>query len=161
MKHEKPKSKNSSNKDVSILAEFTLRNDSAGHVNDKSGETMSQLQRSDFIQRRCSQFGFDWPDEAPVIDKIKEELAEVQEAQNNPAKGQQDIEEELGDLLFACVNLCRHLNVNPEKAITLANEKFIKRFQYIESELWEQGLQLENQNLSALEALWVKAKKKT
>jgi uncharacterized protein YabN with tetrapyrrole methylase and pyrophosphatase domain len=79
----------------------------------------------------------------------------------NPTKAQADVEEELGDLLFACVNLCRHLDVSPERAITLANKKFIKRFQFIETSLHFQGEQVEQQSIDSLAALWEEAKANT
>jgi ATP diphosphatase len=146
------------NKCSSILTQFeTPLCVDKTHRHDRT--RISQLSRADNIQRRCSEVGFDWPDTVPVIEKIKEELDEVQEAQANPNKGQQDIEEELGDLLFACVNLCRHLKVEPELAITQASDKFIKRFQHIEAHLQSRDLVLQEQSLTTLEDLWVKAKK--
>jgi uncharacterized protein YabN with tetrapyrrole methylase and pyrophosphatase domain len=138
----------------SILAEFDV---SAALLHSNS----SQLQMSVLIQQKCAQLGFDWPNQDPVIEKIKEELEEVQEALANPTKAQADVEEELGDLLFACVNLCRHLDVSPERAITLANKKFIKRFQFIETSLHFQGEQVEQQSIDSLAALWEEAKANT
>jgi uncharacterized protein YabN with tetrapyrrole methylase and pyrophosphatase domain len=137
--------------DRSILAEFDI----PAYLTQSN---LSQLQISKLIQQKCSEVGFDWPDEAPVIEKIKEELEEVKEALANPTKGYADIEEELGDLLFACVNLCRHLDVSPELAITLANQKFVKRFQFIETNVLSKGERLEEQSFDSLAALWVEAK---
>jgi ATP diphosphatase len=136
----------------SILDEFT------GELFDNSA-SLSQLLLAISIQQKCASVGFDWPEVAPVFDKIKEELAEVEEALANPNKGQRDVEEELGDLLFSCLNLCRHLKVCPEKSLKLANLKFIKRFQSIEDAIADENERLEDQSLEALERLWIRAKK--
>ena len=89
--------------------------------------TLSALMRANKLQKRASNLRFDWPDHRAVVDKVHEELGEVLaevEKDNKPA-----IEEELGDLLFACVNLARHLGVDSERALRLANTKFERRFE--------------------------------
>ncbi len=89
--------------------------------------TLSALMRSAKVQKRAAHLGFDWPDAAPVPAKIREELAEVEAA---VATGDTaDIAEEIGDLLFACVNLARHLGVDSEAALRGANRKFERRFE--------------------------------
>lgn len=119
-----------------------------------------QLKRANSIQLECSKVGFDWPNVAPVFDKVTEELNEVKEAIANNNKNKDDVEEELGDLLFACVNVCRHLNVSPENALYIANQKFVRRFQQIELHLHAQGKKVEHQNSEYLESLWLLAKTK-
>lgn len=131
----------------SILSKFV-------QTTDNKMQASSQLHKANEIQRQCSLVGFDWPDEQPVFNKIIEELEEVKEAIANTNKNKADIEEELGDLLFACVNLCRHLQVLPDNAIFRANQKFIKRFQQIELILHSEGKKTEEQTLESLEALW-------
>ena len=132
---------------ASILSEFVEYGDNKIDVN-------SQLQRAYDIQGQCALVGFDWPDAQAVFDKVIEELKEVQEAIANSSKNQEDVEEELGDLLFTCVNLCRHLQISPDSAIYVANQKFIKRFQQIEFILKSEGEKTEEQSLERLDALW-------
>ena len=112
------------------------------------------LARAVKLQKRAASVGFDWPDAAPVIDKVKEELQELEQELVNG--DQQRAEEELGDLLFSCVNLARHLSIDPEKSLSLANNKFKQRFEALENEI-----DFENQTPSAtqLENAWQKIKK--
>ena len=138
----------------SILSEFVEKTDRNIQLN-------SHLYKANTIQQKCATVGFDWPDASPVFDKVMEELEEVKEAIANPNKNKDDVEEELGDLLFACVNLCRHLQVSPDEAISFANQKFVKRFQQIESILQAQGKHAEDQSLDILEALWQSVKRNT
>ena len=108
------------------------------------------LLRAEKLQKRAARIGFDWPDPSGARAKIDEELAEV-EAAASPA----EIEEELGDLLFAVVNWARKLGFDPEAALRAANTKFEKRFKVMEAEA---GDAFEGLDLNAKEALWVKAK---
>ena len=106
------------------------------------------------LQKRAAGFGFDWPEISGVVDKVKEELEELKQEIDGDDKVRQ--EEELGDLLFACVNLARHLSVDPETALAKANNKFKRRFQAVDTAL---NLK-QNQTLSidALELAWKKVK---
>ena len=106
------------------------------------------LERAAKLQRRAARTGFDWPDAAGPRAKVVEELAEL-EAETDQARR----EEELGDLLFAVVNLARHLNIDPEEALRKANRKFEARFRRIEREPGFESLALDE-----MEALWVAAK---
>ncbi|WP_293943375.1 nucleoside triphosphate pyrophosphohydrolase [Sphingomonas sp.] len=105
------------------------------------------LERAAKLQKRAARTGFDWPDETGPRAKIEEELAELAEAA--PA----DRAEELGDLLFAVVNLARHLKIDPEDALRLANRKFERRFRAIETAPGFSSLNLED-----MERLWQVAK---
>jgi ATP diphosphatase len=107
------------------------------------------LERAAKLQRRAARTGFDWPDQSGPRAKIDEELAELEAETEHDRKL-----EELGDLLFAVVNLARHLNVEPEAALREANRKFEKRFRMIEQEPGFADLPLEEK-----EELWVRAKK--
>jgi ATP diphosphatase len=107
------------------------------------------LERAMKLQRRAARTGFDWPDTVGPRAKVDEELAELDAEQEQPAR-----EEELGDLLFAVVNLARHLNVEPEEALRKANRKFERRFRAIEA---EPGFS--NMTLDEMEALWTRAKR--
>jgi ATP diphosphatase len=114
------------------------------------------LKRADKIQKRAARVGFDWPDVAPVWDKLQEETHEVQEAlANDDAAAVQD---EIGDLLFTMVNLARHVNVDAETALVAANNKFEKRFRQVEQLASKQQDVLSELSLSELDALWDKAK---
>lgn len=115
------------------------------------------LQRAAKLQKKAARVGFDWPEAAPVWDMLYGELDELREAS---ATGDQDhMEEELGDILFAAVNLARHLNINPDQALRRTNRKFTDRFQYIEQTLASGGETPEDASLETLEALWQSAKK--
>jgi ATP diphosphatase len=128
------------------------------NVDDDNSLTL--LNTSYVIQEKCAKVGFDWPNAAPVFDKVAEELDEVKEALDNPEKCQQHVQDELGDLLFACINLCRHLQVKPEDALAQANQKFINRFKQVESMLNDENSTLDAKNLSELEEYWQRAKKR-
>ncbi len=108
------------------------------------------------IQDRAANHGFDWPDVAPVFDKVLEELDEVREAWQSG--DQAHIQEEIGDLLLVAVNLARHLNVNAEVALKESTKKFSRRFQYIEQQVEASGLNLKDCELADLDALWDQAK---
>lgn len=117
------------------------------------------LSRARKIGKRAAAAGFDWSDIAGVRAKISEELAEVDEAMADAVP--ERIEAEIGDLLFSVVNLCRHLNIDPERALRRCNETFIRRFAQVEAEgaRLEGGLQsLDEQQL---DAAWQRAKKAT
>lgn len=114
------------------------------------------LQRAQKLQQRAARVGFDWPDLAPVLDKLDEELAEVRDAL---AQGDRDaVADELGDLLFVMANLARHLKVDAEDALRRGNAKFERRFAYIEEALRHAGRQAEDCTLAELDALWDAAK---
>lgn len=108
------------------------------------------LLRAEKLQKRAARTGFDWPDSGGVIDKIEEELDEVRAATN-----QTDREEEIGDLLFAVVNLARHWKIDPEVALRAANGKFDRRFRAMESMA---GGDFPALSLDRKEALWLRAK---
>jgi MazG family protein len=108
------------------------------------------------LQERAAGVGFDWPDANGPLDKVKEELAEVELATGD---GPRDaIEDELGDLLFAVVNLARKLSINPGSALERANDKFKKRFEGVEELARERGLELGRATLEQLDALWDEVK---
>lgn len=118
----------------------------------------SLLAESAQIQAKCAQVGFDWPSAEPVFEKVEEELAEIKEALANPKKSHKDVVEEVGDLLFASVNLCRHLNVDPDTAISQAKQKFVDRFQLVETLISNTDKDISELSLPELEAYWLEAK---
>ena len=121
-------------------------------------KALPALKRAQKLGKRASRVGFDWPDRGGVQDKICEELDELADAAGTREAAL--IEDELGDLLFAVVNLARHLEVDPEKALTGANYKFERRFRAMEAELREEGLEMRKMTLESLDQRWRKAKKK-
>ena len=121
------------------------------------------LLRAEKLQQRAARVGFDWPDAAQVFDKIEEELGEIRQALDapalDPARRAARLHDEIGDLLFACANLARHLKVDPEDALRAANAKFERRFRHVERRLAEGGRTPEDASLDEMEALWQEAKK--
>jgi nucleoside triphosphate diphosphatase len=118
---------------------------------------LPSLSRAAKLQKRASQVGFDWPAALPVVDNVREELDEVLEAMaDNDAVA---IADEVGDLLFAAVNLARHLKVDPETALRGANAKFERRFRFIEQALRDTRQSMEDCTLEELDALWGEAKR--
>ena len=113
--------------------------------------------RAQKLQRRAARVGFDWPDVAPVLAKIEEELAELR-TEMAAAAPRARLADELGDLLFAVVNLARHLEVDAEAALRQTNAKFERRFRAIETALGAAGRKLEDASLAELERLWQRAK---
>jgi ATP diphosphatase len=119
----------------------------------------SFLQKALNTQLECAKLGFDWPDVAPVFDKILEEIEEVKAEVYAQPRQQDKIEDEIGDLFFAVVNLSRHLGVNPDEALKKANEKFSKRFSLVQQFAANDGLELISLHTDALELLWDRAKR--
>ena len=111
------------------------------------------LTRALKLQAKAARVGFDWPTSEDVIDKIREEAAELRTA---PSESQQ---EEFGDLVFAAVNLARHLGVDPEAALRGANAKFTRRFAHVERALRASGKGPENSTLQEMDSLWNEAKR--
>ncbi|MFD2250615.1 ATP diphosphatase [Pseudochelatococcus lubricantis] len=122
---------------------------------------MPALMRAEKLQRKAARVGFDWTDTADVIAKVREELAEVEEAiaQDEAApRGRTAVAEEIGDLLFAVANLARHLGIDPEAAARATNEKFMSRFKYIEKHIDKYGKTISEATLGEMEELWQEAK---
>jgi ATP diphosphatase len=115
---------------------------------------MTPLLRAQKIQKKCSKVGFDWTELPPVVDKIHEEIEEVLAEVNVSEPNQEAVEEEIGDLLFAVVNLARHTSVNAETALIKANRKFEKRFRQVEQVIEKQGLSMQSANIQQMEAAW-------
>lgn len=114
------------------------------------------LTRAAKLQKRASSVGFDWSAMDGVLDKVEEELQEVKQALHDGDR--KAVSEELGDLLFAVVNVCRHSKTEPESALRGANQKFEQRFQFIERSLKAQGIDPNDASLTLMDQLWDKAK---
>lgn len=115
------------------------------------------LMRSEKVQKKAAAVGFDWDNDKAVYDKVNEEIGELKEAQETG--DMEKIEEEYGDLLFAAVNLGRHLGVTPELALAKASDKFISRFEAMENETLSQKLDLGALSLAEMNEAWEKIKK--
>ena len=119
-------------------------------------ESMPALERAYKLQKRAAKVGFDWKGFEGIKEKLIEEISEIEE---EIKKGdRRKIEEEVGDLLFMAVNLARFLGVHPEIALRRANEKFEKRFRYMEKRAKEMGRDLSEMSLEEMEELWQEAK---
>ena len=145
---------------------------------DEVSSGLPPMDRAYALQKKAAKAGFDWPDKEGVIAKIREELEEVRaacgvvcEAAEKVAHNEQtekaalehklsesEIEEELGDLLFSCVNLCRFLKVEPSVALRRTNSKFVSRFKYVEKKMKETGQEMKSENLDIMDTYWNEAK---
>ena len=128
---------------------------------DGIARTLPAMARAEKLQRRAARHGFDWPDIGPVFDKLHEEIDELKEAWQaaEDGTGERDaVEDELGDLLFVCVNLARFMKVNPEQALKRTNRKFEMRFRAIEEILAAEGRDMDEESLEALDAIWQRVK---
>jgi len=126
-------------------------------VLDDVARGLPALMRAEKLQKRAARVGFDWPTTAPVFDKVREELDEVAEVideGSDPAR----LEDELGDLLFTCVNLARKLGADPETALRSTIAKFERRFRAVEDMAARDGKTMKDMDIDQLETLWVAAK---
>jgi MazG family protein len=123
---------------------------------DKVAKGLPALMRAQQQQEIAARVGFDWPDMHGVIDKLHEEISELEEAWDKDDKPL--IESEIGDLLFACVNLARWLGVDAEVALTRTIDKFSRRFRLMEAYLKQHDLTIGEVGLDTLDELWEKAK---
>ena len=121
-------------------------------------KALPALKRAQKLGKRAGRVGFDWPDRKGVRAKITEEVNELEVAVGT--RNEADIEEEFGDLLFAVVNLARHLDVDPEKALTAANYKFERRFRDMEDAVSGAGKSMQEHSLESLDKEWRAAKKR-
>jgi len=129
-------------------------NERSASMLDGMAHTLPAISLAQKIQNRVAQAGFDWPDWQGVVDKIGEELEEVSQAWSD----EDARHEEVGDLLFACVNLARHAGCDAEAALRHANRKFVERFRAMEQLASKKGVHLEQQSIEQLELLWQKVK---
>ncbi|RAX09904.1 nucleoside triphosphate pyrophosphohydrolase [Photorhabdus bodei] len=121
--------------------------------------SLPALMKAYKIQKRCAAVGFDWDTLGPVLDKVYEEIDEVMDEAHQAVVDQQHLEEEIGDLLFAVVNLSRHLGYKPEIALQKACNKFESRFREVEKLILNQGQTLEAATLEEMEQMWQRVKK--
>ena len=134
----------------------TQPEESNSHL-DGIASAMPALRWSEKLQKRAAHHGFDWQSIKPVFDKLNEEIEELK-VEIDHQDNQQRITDEMGDILFASVNLSRHLGVNPEQALRDSNRKFISRFNIVEQLLEKDGKEMEDCSVEELEDYWQKAK---
>lgn len=120
---------------------------------DEVKKGLPPLDRAWKLQKKAAKAGFDWPDINGVFAKVEEELGEVRNALNSD-----NLEEELGDLLFSAVNLCRYLKVEPSIALHQSNTKFVKRFGHVEKKMKETNAEMKQENLNLMDTFWEEAK---
>jgi len=139
------------NRERELKAEQTQMN-SAPSVLDDVPATLPAMERGRKLQKRAASLGFDWQEPLPVLVKLREEISEleVEIARQNP----EAMLAEFGDVLFSCVNLARHLNIDPESALRAANRKFEQRFRNMETLAVERKLSLPSMDMEALDRLW-------
>lgn len=135
-----------------------------GSVLDGVPSTLPSLVAAYRLGQKAAGVGFDWPDVAPVLGKVREELAEVeaeieQRGAGEPAAAEGRLRAEVGDLLFAVANLARHLGVDPEAALAHANSKFRRRFSGVEKGLAGRGLALTDATLADMDEIWEQEKR--
>lgn len=118
--------------------------------------SLPELHKAFRLQEKASKVGFDWTDKSEVWKKVEEEIGELKEIINTEKS--EEIEKEVGDVLFSFVNYCRFLKINPEDALRRSNEKFTKRFQYIEQRLEESGKSVSSSSLKEMDELWEESK---
>lgn len=128
-----------------------------GSLLDGVPRSLAALARAQKISSRAAKSGFDWSSATEVKAKLDEELEELDQAVSSGSAAR--VEEEMGDILFALVNLARHLGVDAEVALSAATEKFGERFRYLESALETQGRKVSDADMDELDGLWEKAKK--
>lgn len=138
-----------------MKAQERLQKQANSRILDDVPNALPALMRAEKLQKRAARVGFDWPQVDGVIEKIREELSEVEEAiKHSP----DTVAEEIGDLLFAVANLARFESIDPEDALRHANHKFVRRFNAIESALLAAGKPWQETTLDEMETLWNAAK---
>jgi len=133
-----------------------LQEDHYDGLLDDIPRALPALQRAEKLQKRASTVGFDWPETDQVLDKIEEEIQELREALREGSI--ENVQDELGDVFFAMTNLSRHLGIKSEQALRGTNQKFERRFNYIQTSLQENNQTLQDATLDEMETLWQKAK---
>lgn len=147
----------SAEEQVMAWEQSKLRKEGKKSAIDGVPKELPALIRAYRIQNKAAAVGFDWPETAPVWDKIREEMGELEEAVG--AASPERISDELGDLLFSIVNISRFLKVNPEDALRGTIEKFSRRFHAVEETMARQGRRMEESTLAEMDRIWEEVKR--
>ncbi len=142
--------------EVKIQWHEIKRQEKKGALLQSVPKNMPALMRAHRLTEKVGKVGFDWPDPAAVLETLGEEIAEFKQAWQGG--NQERIGDELGDILFTVANLSRHLKVNAEEALTRTNNRFQRRFGYVEERLTGMGKTLEEASLGEMDELWAEAK---
>lgn len=146
------------NKDITRNWETIKLQEGRNSVLEGVPKNLPGLQRAARLQEKASKIGFDWEKKEDVWDKVNEELKEFQEAEKSGSV--EEIENEFGDLLFSLINYSRFIGINPENALRKTNEKFIKRFSYVEKQIKAQGKSIVDSDLTEMDKYWEESKGK-
>lgn len=130
-----------------------IPNPTARALIDAIDSSLPTLNYAAATQTMAANVGFDWPEVSGVIDKVREELAEV-EAELGIPNNQARLADEIGDLIYICTSLARRLNIDPDQALKAGNIKFQRRFIQMEDCLIQQGLSLQNSSLAEMDTCW-------
>ena len=142
-------------------AERAARANAAGRdasVLDDVPPALPALTRAEKLQKRAARGGFDWAELGPVIAKLEEELGELK-AEIADGGSRERMTDEMGDLLFSCVNLARHLKIDPEESLRGTNAKFERRFRFVETSVRDEGLAWDALDIDDYEERWQRAKR--
>jgi ATP diphosphatase len=131
------------------------KNENTGLLDDIPSN-LPALQTAVKLQKKAARVGFDWEDPRPVIEKLQEEIDELKQAVAGSDRN--EIEGEIGDLLFTIANIARHFDIEPDHALRRTNHKFRSRFSYMENNINQSGKSLEEADLPQMELLWQEAK---
>lgn len=134
------------------------KRDESGYITDSVPYTIPPLERAYKLQKKVSHYGFDWKNVRQVIDKLQEEIVELEDEIEKKDRDVHTIENEIGDILFAAINIARFLKIDPSNALNGTNRKFIKRFSYIEDKLKENNVPLSKEQLDIMEKYWNESK---
>lgn len=134
--------------------------DNTKYITDSIPAALPPLEKSYKLQKKVSEYGFDWVHIREVIQKLKEEIEELEHEIEKPEGKRDDekIENELGDILFAAVNIARFLHVDPGMALNSTNKKFVRRFGFIQDRLREQGIPLSAEQMELMDRYWNESK---
>lgn len=145
-----------SNQEVMRNWETIKLNEGRKSVIEGVPKNLPELHRAFRLQEKASKVGFDWEHKEDVWNKVEEEIQELKDIDN----GDPDyVEKEVGDILFSVVNYCRFIGINPENALRRTNEKFIKRFTYVEDKIREAGKKITDSDLNEMDTYWNESKK--
>ncbi|MFT5657312.1 MAG: ATP diphosphatase [Gammaproteobacteria bacterium] len=122
----------------------------------QDSSSQSALNRATIIQNQAAEYGFDWPNLGLVIDKLDEEVLELKQAIESGDLAH--VSDELGDVLFVCLNIARHAKIKAEISLRSTNQKFIRRFDYVKQQMQASGINMSQQELEQMESFWQQSK---